>query len=126
MWGWLRGIVGRPKPLGLRGENLAARYLRAHGYRILHQNAVLGRYEVDIIAQDGDTIVFVEVKTRQAAELFMPEDSIGDEKMLHLRRAAEMYASRRDDPTLYYRFDVVSIVLRPSHEPEITLYRNAF
>lgn len=126
MWGWLRGLWGRSRPLGMQGEALAARYLRAQGYRILHQNAQLGRYEIDIIAQEGDTIAFVEVKTRSIADTFMPEDSIGATKMLHIRRAAELYRARQNDPAQYYRFDVVSIVIGDGQDPEITLYRNAF
>jgi putative endonuclease len=126
MRNWLRGLLGRAGPLGAQGEALAARYLREQGYRILHQNARLGRYEIDIIAQEGDTVAFVEVKTRQHAETFSPEDSVGATKQEHLRRAAALYQARCQDPALYYRFDVVSILLPPDGPPEITLYRNGF
>jgi putative endonuclease len=122
---WRARWRDRPS-LGRHGEDLAARHLQRHGYRILHRNALLGRYEVDLIAQDGDTIVFVEVKTRQTGGTFLPEDNIGPKKEQHLRRAAAMYQARRDDPSLYYRFDVVCIVAPPGGPPEITLYRNAF
>ena len=118
--------MGKRRPLGPHGEDLAAAYLRGQGYRIVHQNARLGRYEIDVIAQEGDTVAFVEVKTRRTAGTFLPEDSIGPQKMEHLRRAAAMYQARQDDPSLYYRFDVVSIVVASDGSPDITLYRDAF
>ena len=54
------------RPLGEQGERVTARYLRRNGYRILDRNVHLGRYEIDIIAQEDDAIVFVEVKTRRS------------------------------------------------------------
>lgn len=126
MWGRLRKWLRGAQPLGDHGEALAAAFLRRQGYRVLHRNARLGRYEVDIIAEEADTIAFVEVKTRQTADTFRPEDSIGAQKMEHLRRAARVYESRLNNPNQQFRFDVVSIVLVPGEEPEITLLRNAF
>jgi putative endonuclease len=101
----------KAKPLGARGEAMAARFLRAQGYRILDRNVQLGRYEIDIIAQEGDTVTFVEVKTREAVEAVRAEENVNREKQRRIIRAARQYISERDDPEMYYRFDIVAVVL---------------
>lgn len=114
------------KPPGRKGEDLAARYLRWNGYRILERNVRLGRYEVDIIARDGDTIAFVEVRSRASSEPVPPEDSVGPVKQAHLIAAARIYQMLHPDPEAYYRFDVVAVILPDKGRPEITLYKDAF
>ena len=114
------------KPLGRRGENAAAKHLRRLGYRILERNARFGRCEIDIIAQEGDTIAFVEVKTRSSDAFLAPEKSITVRKRAHIRQAAQEYIRKRDDPTRYYRFDVVSVVIPDQSAPVVTLRRDAF
>ncbi len=121
IWPWRK-----PVPLGRQGEDLAARHLRKLGYRIIERNAVLGRYEIDIIAREGDTVAFVEVKTRRPGGLAPPEANITVKKRLHLVRAGKLYRARNPDPAMYYRYDVVAIVLPERGTPEITLYRDAF
>lgn len=113
-------------PLGRQGEDLAARTLRRAGYTILERNARLGRYEIDIIAREGDTVAFVEVKTRRDEDLALPEDNVNYAKRQRLERAAHIYISRQTDSSLYYRFDVVSIILPQWGEPSVALYRDAF
>ena len=76
---------------------------------------------------DGDTIVFVEVKTlRTADDTFRPEDHVNQAKQRHLITAARRYMAQHPDPQAYYRFDVVSIVWPENGTPQITLYRDAF
>lgn len=116
----------RNRSLAQRGEDAAARYLRRAGYRILDRNVRLGDYEIDIIAREGDTIAFVEVKTRRRDEHVQPEESVGAVKCRHIRRAAHIYIDRRNDPETYYRFDIVSVLLPERGRPAVTLYRNAF
>ncbi|MBI4559200.1 MAG: YraN family protein [Candidatus Hydrogenedentes bacterium] len=113
-------------PLGRRGEDLAAAYLRRAGYRILKRNVRLGRYEVDIIAQEKDTVAFVEVKTRRSDSIAAPEENVSATKKLHLRKAAHHYLTRNNDGRLYYRFDVVAVLLPDGGKPTVTLYRDAF
>jgi len=108
------------------GEDAAARYLRRQRFKILARNVRLGRNELDIIARDGDTIVFVEVRTRASADPYRPEDSITPRKQRHLRTAAAWYMARNPDPESYYRFDVVAVILPEDGPPEITHYRDAF
>jgi putative endonuclease len=121
MW-WRR----TPKPLGQRGEDLAAKHLKRSGYKILGRNVWLGRYEVDILARDGDTVVFVEVRSKTSDEPVPPEDSVGYTKRQHLRKAALFYLIRHEVPGTYYRFDVVAVVAPAEGKATITLYRDAF
>lgn len=116
----------KPKPLGAAGEDLAARALRRAGYKILERNARLGKFEIDIIARDGDTTAFVEVKTRRDDSVVTPQDCVGGVKQRHIRKAARLYISRHDDPEMYYRFDIVSIVAPESGKPSVTIHRDAF
>lgn len=116
----------KPKTLGQTGEDLAAQALRRAGYRILDRNVKLGRYEVDIIASEGDTTAFVEVKTRRTSDPIPPEENVGYQKRRHIRAAARTYISREDDPERYYRFDIVSVVVPEQGKPEITIFRDAF
>lgn len=121
MW-WRR----KPKPLGQRGEDAAARFLKRQGYRILERNRYLGRNEIDIIAQEGDTIAFVEVRTRRVLDGVPPEDTVGPTKQRQLRKAARRYIDLHGDDSLYYRFDIVSVILPDEGAPTLTLFRNAF
>lgn len=116
----------RPVSLGQRGENIAARRLQRAGYRILERNMWLGPYEVDIIVQKDDTIAFVEVKTRRRDDVASPEDNVTHTKRRHLRRAAEIFIEREDDPSINYRFDVVSVLVPDKGKPTVSIFPNAF
>lgn len=124
MWTWRRII--KPKPLGQRGEDLAAKHLRRKGYRILDRNVVLGKYEIDIIAALPDTTIFVEVRTRESGDPVPPEDSINYKKRTHIRRAAKLYITRENNPERYYRYDIIAITWPPGSKPVIEHFENAF
>ena len=79
----------KPDPLGERGENVAAKFLRNQGYKILERNYRTSVGEIDIIARDGKTLVFVEVKTR-AYDDPTPEEQVNDVKMHQNTKAAKM------------------------------------
>ncbi len=115
-----------PKPLGSRGEDMAARHLKRKGYRILERNAWYGPNEIDIVAFEDDTVVFVEVRTTRHAGAVPPEDSVGHEKQRRLRRAAEFYIAAHPRWELYYRFDVIGIVLDASGQTRLEHIENAF
>lgn len=121
MLGWFKA-----KPLGLQGEGHAARFLRARGYRILGRNVELGRYEIDIIARTGDTIAFVEVKTRETEDAFRPESAVNPEKQRRILQAAKHYIAQHDDGQTYFRFDIVAVILPPKGAPTITHFEDAF
>lgn len=118
---------GTSGSLGNRGEDVAARFLRRLGYRIVatqHRNA-LG--EVDIIAADGQTIVFVEVKTRSSDNAGQPFEAVDQRKQERLTRAALAWLKAHRRLEAPARFDVVSIVWPESGtEPVVHHIRNAF
>jgi putative endonuclease len=111
--------------LGRRGEDLAHRFLRAKGYTIVARNYRLssGDAEADLIAWDGTTLVFVEVKSRETADFGPPERAIGEEKRAHLLRIARQYTRKTETPWDRIRFDVVTVVM--TKPPAIELFRNA-
>src|SRR5215213_2130238 len=110
----------RPKDdsLGDRGENLAATHLRKMGFRILNRNHKTPVGEIDIVARDGKTLVFVEVKTR-AFDDPRPEDQVRDFKTHQLTKAAKHYLSRYGAQQPPARFDVVAVVWPKGQTPII-------
>lgn len=115
-----------PGSRGHRGENAAARHLVAKGYTILARNLALGRHELDIVARQGDTVVFVEVKTRATVDAIRPEDSVGTTKRAHIRAAARRYRQHHDDGATYYRFDIVSVTMPGKRPTAIDHIEDAF
>ncbi len=107
--------------LGQRGEDAAARLLESKGLRILHRNLRLGRLELDLVCEQGDTLVFVEVKARGAGSLGGPADGLTPQKCERLLRAARQYLSLHDLWSRPCRFDLVAVweeggTLRVVHE----------
>jgi putative endonuclease len=96
------------------------------GFDILARRYRARRGEVDLIAFEGDTLVFVEVKTRATRQFGDPWVFVDWEKQQSLRLAGEEFIARHDLGRYGYRFDVVDVVVPGSGVPEITLYRNAF
>lgn len=95
--------------LGEKGETLAAEYLAAEGYRILHRRYRFGRGDVDIIARQGKTLVFVEVKTRASGTYGGPEEAVTPEKIRRIRRIASAYLAGRRLSDCDCRIDVVGV-----------------
>ncbi len=115
----LRRIIGR------RGEDRAAQYLRRRGYRILARNWRCRLGEIDLIALDGDTLVFVEVKTRRGDVFGAPELAVTPRKQRQLTKAALSFIMSRKLGHLPGRFDVVAIRHTAQGE-EITYLPGAF
>jgi putative endonuclease len=111
--------------LGERGENAAAKYLRNEGFTIICRNYRCGVGEIDIVARDGKTLVFVEVKTREDDEP-APEDQVNSVKQHQLTKAAKFYLSRYGTPQPPARFDVVAIVWPAGRSPIIRHTKDAF
>jgi len=111
---------------GRRGEDIAHRYLQRVGIVIVARNYRMasGRGEVDLIGWERDTLVFVEVKSRQTEEYGAPDRAIGRQKEASLIRAAREYARHADVPFENVRFDVVNIVF--TTPPEVTHFRDVF
>ena len=111
--------------LGALGEQFALEYLLEKNYQILETNWVCGHKEVDIIAKDGDTIVFVEVKTRHSKYLVDPEVTVDSYKQRHLIWAANSYVNRYQYD-LDVRFDIIAIVVNTNNEKKIEHIIDAF
>lgn len=111
--------------LGAWGEQCAEMYLRRKGYIILERDWHSGHRDIDIIAMDGMTMVFVEVKTRRNRMFVDPEFAVDYRKIRNLRLAANHYVKyKRIDYDL--RFDIVTVVGMPPNEPEINHIEDAF
>lgn len=119
--------VGPPRGgrLGQRGERVAARYLRRRGYRIVTRNFRAAGAEIDLVALDGPTLVFIEVKTRLAASAGAPEEAVGRRKQERLRRAAQIYGARHRAEDRPMRFDVVAIS-GEGRRRRVELFKDAF
>ena len=110
--------------LGQRGEHIAQTFLKEKGFQILHVNWRNRKLEIDIIAMDGETLVFVEVKTRQTLIFGEPEDAVNYKKRRSLIRAANAYVLKygfKDDA----RFDIISIIIE-RNETVINHFPDAF
>ncbi|MFH0990518.1 MAG: YraN family protein [bacterium] len=110
---------------GSRGEEIAARYLQTRGYVILERNYRFERGEIDIVAKDGETLVFVEVKTRSSDAYGEPEDAVDDRKQGQLRTVAEGYLFDHEIENQSCRFDVVAITMKDD-TVAIRLIQHAF
>jgi len=122
----LKGSNTTPYQLGKSGETAAARYLRRRGYKILTRGFRAQRGEIDIIAYDKHTLVFIEVKTRRSRNFGTPEESVTPSKQKQIRRVAEMYCTMHNLEEAPCRFDVLALELLPEKGWTITQYRNAF
>jgi putative endonuclease len=108
-----------------RGEQLAADMLAGIGWEILDRNYRYNRGEIDIIARDGDTTVFVEVKTRMSSEYGPPECAVTPSKQRQIIRVAQGYLFERQWAECACRFDVVAVEFAQG-EPRFNHIRNAF
>lgn len=94
---------------GERGESIALEYLEHRGLRIIERNYRFERSEIDLIMEDGDELVFVEVKARHSTRFGEPEDSVTPLKQRRIRRVAEGYLFERGVEGRTCRFDVIAI-----------------
>ena len=111
--------------IGALGEQIALEYLLERKYQILETNWVCGHKEVDIIAKDGDTIVFVEVKTRHSTCLVEPDATVDVYKQRHLIWAANSFVNRYQYDN-DVRFDIIAIVIDKNNEKRIEHIEDAF
>ncbi len=114
------------KELGKLGEEKAAEELRKKGLHIIETNYRFGRGELDIIAKDGDTLVFVEVKSRKDLEMGDPVYGVTPAKVKQVKRVAELYLFEKGIEDVECRFDVVTVLFENPENPEIIHYPNAF
>ena len=115
------------QPLGRRGEAAAERYLRKLGYIIVARGHRDNIGELDLVAVDGRTVVFIEVKTRTSHDAGHPADAVDEKKQQRLTRLALSYMKRHDLLECAARFDVVAVTWpADSNQPTIEHFQNAF
>jgi putative endonuclease len=114
--------------LGRWGENLAADFLEAKGYRILDRNWRSRNGEIDLITQMGETIAFVEVKTRKGRDFGLPEEGLTSNKAKRLQNLAQQYLAQNELHEIDWRIDLVAVeldqngrLLRCEHIPNAVL-----
>ena len=113
------------RQLGDAGEDLAAAALKKQGYKILERNYVAPLGEIDLIARQGKTYVFIEVKTRKNERFGAPQEAVTPVKQHKLRRLADYYLKQKRLGEVAVRFDVVGIVMG-EEGPLVEIIQNAF
>ncbi|MDK2925870.1 MAG: putative endonuclease [Bacillota bacterium] len=114
------------KALGAEGEKMAAAYLAARGYRIRERNFRCRLGEIDVVAEEGGTLVFIEVKTRRSRRFGLPQEAVTPAKQARLRRLAEYYLLTHGGGDRPCRFDVLGITIGPDGKAHVDLIRGAF
>jgi putative endonuclease len=111
--------------LGRWGEDQAAAYLAGAGYTLLGRNLRTPYGEIDLLMRQGETLVFVEVKTRAGTSLGYPEISVNARKQAHLLAAAQAYLQARPELEGDWRVDVIAVQRLAGMPPQITHFENA-
>ena len=111
---------------GHRGEDLAVDFLFVKGYRILTRNWRIKAGEIDIIAQDGDTLVFCEVKSRSSTRFGTGAEAVDVRKQRKIAQVATLYLQRYRLSNQRCRFDVIEILQPEQDQPQIQHFINAF
>jgi len=112
--------------VGQKGEEAAARHLQSLGYVILERRFRTRAGEIDLVARDGNTLVFVEVKARTSLACGRPAEAVDARKRGRIARVASLYLARECGRESPCRFDVVEVLLEPGSPPRVRLIRNAF
>lgn len=97
--------------LGWRGEELAARHLASAGLTVIERNVRFAEGEIDLVAREGEELVFVEVKARIGDAETAPDTAVTEAKLNRLGQLAESYVCRQGTPNVDWRVDVVAIVI---------------
>ena len=111
--------------LGARGERIAAAYLTDLGFRVIDRNWRCRQGELDIVARDGDALVFCEVKTRRGTGYGHPVEAVTAAKQKRLRLLAQRWLAAHDEHAPDLRFDVVGVLVRGERPALVTHLRGA-
>ena len=112
--------------LGNRGERIAAAHLIDSGLRVLDRNWRCREGELDIVAREGNALVFCEVKTRRATGFGHPVEAVTPRKQRRLRTLAQRWLAAHDEHAPELRFDVVGVLVRPDRPALVSHLRAAF
>ena len=121
-----RGRAGSNISLGPLGEKWARKFLRKCGYRHLQSNFFTAKGEVDLIMEDGRTIVFVEVKTRRSESFALGETAVNQRKQGRLQAAARRFIKKYRLYDRPYRFDVVVVTVSEKGKYVVRHHKHAF
>ena len=111
--------------LGRQGEKLALKTIEALGYQCIERNYRCPMGEVDIVARDGDTLVFLEIKTRKSRSIAYAKEAVNNRKRRQLSKVALAYMKANNCSDARSRFDVVAVSLK-GDKRQVELIRNAF
>ena len=117
--------MSKHNKIGIKGEQIAAKFLQNKGYIILHNNWRSGKKEIDIIAQKDDTLVIVEIKTRTSLDFGFPEEAVSRKKQAFLKSAAAVFIDAHPQYPII-RFDIISILMNGQGVQEIVHFEEAF
>ncbi len=117
--------MSKHNKIGIKGEQIAAKFLLNKGYIILHNNWRSGKKEIDIIAQKDDVLVIVEIKTRTNLDFGFPEEAVTRKKQSFLKSAAAVFIENNPQYPII-RFDIISILLDEHEVKEIIHFEEAF
>jgi putative endonuclease len=127
-WRWFWGMRGGPQTAaserGRLGEEAAARLARERGWKIVARNWRHGRDELDLVAWDGDVLVFAEVRAREARALVSGYHSVTQRKKRALARAIDAYRRGMARPPAHFRFDIVEVKVSDGAAGEVLLHTN--
>ncbi len=116
----------KPHLLGKSGEDVALRYLRSKRYKIVEKGFRLFRGEIDIVAYDKKTLVFIEVKTRTRSDFGLPEEAVTPAKQRQIRKIAQGYLNLRQIRDTACRFDVIALIKTDKRTFSLRHIKNAF
>ncbi len=113
--------------VGRAGEELAAKWLKRHGRKVLYRNFSGPKGgEVDIVCRHGDTLTFVEVKTRTSEAFGRPADAVNLDKQRLIQRGAAEWLRMLNRPVINFRFDIAEVILAEGQRPVVSVIENAF
>ncbi len=121
-----QGLELSNKELGAKGERAAAHFLERKGFEILETNWSCFAGEADIIALDGSTLCFVEVKTRTGVQKGFPAEAVDAKKRARYEKIAACYLQHYEKTDICVRFDVISILVLSKNRAFLRLHTNAF
>jgi len=117
---------GRNQFIGKWGEDCAFAFLESKGFKVLERNVRTPHGEIDLIALDQETVVFVEVKTRSHHHAGYPEEAVTEEKMEHMIDSAESWLQNHPEYEQNWRLDVIAVTgPLNSNNPQIEWFENA-
>ncbi len=119
-------VIDSHNELGHYGERVALASLRRRGYRLLDRNYRTKAGEIDLICRDGQTLCFVEVKTRHSGPHMHPADAVHRNKQQRTVRAAQHYLQVHGSPRIVARFDVVEVFITTGQIPECRVIADAY